>query len=296
MKTHFLGSLIVLICFVLGCTSEAVEKPALNTVELTRYDSTRQMNALLEELKQEAISGMRTASEQLEKDGYQFNCEPRNEFNIRMNNRGELLIQKDPASLEEIPDAVHLFYTANRDLTDQEMRQQISNSNYSCYNFPFYSTITQADIEAAIEIEQNLAKAAKDVENWEIYAFYKQQISEWESYRTILNMIGRKELKLPRATPILIGNRSDSSGFSLAADQALLGMYKVRNTASLDYFGMSYLDLYLRFKRMSTKEFQQQMDALKTIHPIDLFDESFLNAEGLYSPYFLRTELIAPPK
>lgn len=73
----------------------------------------------------------------------------------------------------------------------------------------------------------------------------------------------------------------------------LVGIYAIRNTASLDYFNESYLSLYLRNKALNNKETNDKLLALKFLYPLNISDESYLNSAQIPPfPYANGFELV----
>ena len=220
-----------------------------------------------------------------------------------MNAQNQFLIRGKPSKFENIEEEVYQFYTMNRDLSEKEVEEKISSKAYEGYNFPFYSFISENEIKRHIIESREHRKSTQEHGNLEMAQFYEKTLTEWEEKHFAIKVLQLETIQeVHPQTYILIDIRADSSGWSKPAEAALYGMYRVRNLACMDYFGISYLDLFLKAKTTGKQKYKDQLQAIEIIYDLRIQDAPYIRSidckNALIDPdhvYFSEEEVLAPP-
>jgi len=275
--------LVITIALFSSCSNSQKEYPPYRVEDLNKLTQANLEAEVLEKMKGEAVEWMVVDSEN------QLNCrigiqciEERNECEITLTD-GQVYFRNNPSSLDSISSQVSLFLTANQKLSEKETSSCIKDPNYAFYNFPFFSSVTRSEIHSIIERELKLLEEAEADENFDIAEFYEKSIHLWRQKLSIMNVLETNELKeIHPLTCALIKSKQVVSGFSPAAFEVLKGFLKTRNHTTENYLNCSYLDLYYRSECLSDPLAKRQLEAIETLIPIRLLDQSYMNFKGLY--------------
>lgn len=292
----FFFAALVLTSVLSACSDSQKEYPPYRVEELNKQMQADLEAEVLEKMKLEAIDWMIADSE--ERQLCCVGCGPvedRNYCEITLH-EGKIYFLEDSTVLDSIANQVFNFLTANHDLTEKETQSNIQNPNYKYYNFPFFSILTEDEINKNIKREKNYMKNAIAVEHHDLAEFYKRSIREWKQKLQLLIVLRITELKeIHPLAQVRIESKQDSSGFSPVAFETLKAYLKARNYVIKIYLNCSYLDLYYRSERLSEPLAQKQMKAIETLVPIRLLDEPFMNLTNLYFPSKLEEISVALP-
>lgn len=205
----------------------------------------------------------------------------RNVFNVRANSKNELMVRNEKmTNPDEISDRVKEFYTMNRDLTRAQTQTLIKDKSYKGYDFPFYSRINQAQIQANIESSTEAAEAVENTPGaaQEIIDFKWATVAEWEDKLAALKLYGKSELpELDPQAHIRIEVQSKTAYELFAKIQSELeeAIYDLRDEASKEIFGESYSAILKRYdsnesdpsKRTLVAEDDAKKKLLKILYP-----------------------------
>jgi len=265
-----------------------------------------QLNSLeQEDLKQELLSEMREKAKARMTENAEFHfsmschipSHQRISTEIKFNSHKEMDFRGKPISHEEISNEIFKYYNTNRSLRQDEIGTIASTPNYK---YPLYSRMSRAEIVNALKREREMLEKAKKSEHEDFVEFHTRAIRNWKEKLRVIDILQTKELKEVRHLLIEIINEYDSIGFSRAADSVLVGIYKIRNAVALDYFGESYLSIYLRHKVLKNKQSADRLMAIEYLYPLTISDQPYLTSIHViekplpYSIYFIREPIAAP--
>ncbi|XOV66512.1 MAG: hypothetical protein ACFHU9_12870 [Fluviicola sp.] len=172
--------------------------------------------------------------------------EGRNILDIQKNAAGHILIKtyhiSDPAAIK---DFVIRFYTMNRSLSQEEVKENIKNDSYEGWNYPFYSHLDLESINSEIDDQRELmiSEVGKEYPDW--IEFRRLNIKEeyWINCRRFLEISNANNLKIihPHAHVRLVTYRGDSiNDISEELNAITLAVTQLRNDEALNVFGESY--------------------------------------------------------
>lgn len=279
---------------LVACSEQSEVLPRADLSQLNSLEQEDLKKELLAEMSEKAKVEMKKYSDQYQQlECFSIMCFPSLPVSIQTNLRNEMMFNSERTTLDQIPALIHHYFTLNRSLSQEEVQKIILDQQMPNYRFPFYATYTRIDILEEIKNEEDKKIRAEQAENFDLVDFHDNAISDWKFKLRIMDILQRDELKEMRRKGILITNQNEYNGFSPAADSVLVGIYAIRNTASLDYFNESYLSLYLRNKALNKKETNDKLLALEFLHPLNISDQSYLNSAQIPPfPYANDFELV----
>jgi len=187
--------------------------------------------------------------------------EERNICEIKANNQNQLMfrgnIMQDP---DEISEKIIEFYEMNEKVND------VTN------NFPLYSRITMAEVEAQLS---GAIASAEEVENTEnalesIVEFKWAQVAEWEKKKKSLELFGKAEL--PEIHPdahirIVVKTGTKYELFSKIQSETEEAIFTLRDEACKRIFNESYETLSSRLSMDKDKKDKEKLELLKLLYP-----------------------------
>ncbi|MDX2362526.1 MAG: biopolymer transporter ExbD [Crocinitomicaceae bacterium] len=190
--------------------------------------------------------------------------EKRNILAIQANGENQLMVRgvlvNEP---DDISDLVIEFYRTNE------------ASNDPTNDFPMYSRVSMAAINAAIDVAYEDAEATQDLTNTtqDIKDFKWRIVTEWEKKQAALRLLGKNELpEIHVQAHIRIEVMSETEYYLFAKIQSELeeAIYTLRDDAAKEIFGESYGTIKKRYdmdKKEDKKQDKPKLDLLKILYP-----------------------------
>ncbi|TNE75593.1 MAG: biopolymer transporter ExbD [Bacteroidetes bacterium] len=195
--------------------------------------------------------------------------EKRNICAILANSKNQLMVRGELMSNpDDISERVIEWYTTN------EKQNDVTN------NFPMYSRISMAEIEAQIASTTKDAEAMENTPNAsaDIIDFKWKQVQEWENKKKALKLYGRNELpeiQFQAHVRIEVQKATAYELFAKIQSELEEAIFTLRDKASLEIFGESYGVIKKRYdanegdktKQAQAREDKDKLDLLKILYP-----------------------------
>ncbi|MCJ8289488.1 MAG: hypothetical protein HRT58_07465 [Crocinitomicaceae bacterium] len=268
--THFI--LIPFLALLLfSCESDSKKVDPL-FYQISTVDSAKYSNQLHQIMKQEALDYQ---EEQMEiRNSSMCNMPPPyydgDILSIELTTESEYLIEgiKNRKSLSSV---VFDFFIKNRNLTTDIFL--VSDTDFLKY--PMYRVLTVNYLMSDIERkEQELA----DIKNMKgadsvLIDYYAAKVNSTKERLDLLELFKTDTLAfVSDFTFVEIKRANSESGYNLALDEVIDGLFHLRDYECWRYFGESYVSL---FGRAQTRKWQIDSDklaGLKMLHPIQIRD------------------------
>lgn len=272
------GSVVLFTMLLLvGCSRQTEALPRVDISQLNSLEQADLKKELLGEMREKAKVRMTESAQRTLKLLSQnpFPICHHNRFEIKFNFQGDLFVRGTPTSYSNLSEEIFKYYNMNRSLRQGEIGTTASTPNYK---YPLYSRMSRAEIVNALKREYEMRKGAKNAKNEALVELHDLAIRDWKEKLRVIDILRIQEIKEVRHIPIEIINEYDSIGFSRAAESVLVGIYKIRNAVALEYFGESYLSIYLRHKALKTKRSANQLMAIEYLYPLMISDHPYLTS------------------
>jgi len=282
---------------LIACSEQSEVRPRADLSQLNSLEQEDLKKELLAEMREKAKVWMAEIAEFHFSMSCHMPSHQRISTEIKFNSHKEMDFRGKPISHEEISNEIFKYYNTNRSLRQDEIGTIASTPNY---RYPLYSRMSRAEIVNALKREREMLEKAKKSKYEDLVEFHDLAIRDWEVKLRVIDILQTKELKEVRHIPIEIINEYDSLGFSRAADSVLVGIYKIRNAVALDYFGESYLSIYLRHKVLKNKQSADRLMVIEYLYPLSISDQPYLTSIHViekplpYSIYFIREPIATP--
>lgn len=204
---------------------------------------------------------------------------------VKANSRNQLMLRGElMTNPDDISDKVVEFYSMNRGLSKAETSVKIKDKSYEGTNFPFYSRISEAQINKNIE---DATKAAEDAQSQpnaseDIVNFKWATVKEWEDKLSALKRYkaagGGNELpEIDKQAHIRIEvqSKTEYELFAKIHSELEEAIYELRDTEAKELFGESYNAIVKRYesnesdssKKELVKEDQAKLKLLEILIP-----------------------------
>lgn len=200
--------------------------------------------------------------------------EERNICAIQANELNELMVRKERMSdPDEISEKIVEFYRKNRALSRSQSKAAIANKGYAGFNFPFYSYITKAELDVAIdEADAALSLAEEQGQPNDVIEFKEKALMEWTEKADALRLLGKNTLQEIHSQAHIRVEVMAKTQYELLAkihSEIEEALDELREDAAQDIFGESYSVIKQRRamdKEDSNKD-QRKLDLLEILYP-----------------------------
>lgn len=196
-------------------------------------------------------------------------------FFIIMNQRDEIMVKNrfPRIQLGKIKPAILEYYQTNAKEND------VTN------NFPMYSKATTWQIQNEIRTIQEIIdnELKKEKPSQETIRIRREQISAWEKKAKLLSMLNTDVLReIHYQANIKIDYKTQTTIQNQVIDTTIMAFYELRDSTSQEHFNESYARIFKRYQlEKDTNDFNK-LFALKTLFPIQVFVEPWINENTCY--------------
>lgn len=194
---------------------------------------------------------------------------------IKMNARNQILVRGETVrSISEVREGILHTYRMNRDLTQEETQISASKPDYKGFRYPFYSYLTQSDIESHYNRIIGEFQILKNIPNIapETIEYLHKQLEGWYNKQVALTTLETDVLPQIHFGFSIHLNYQNKSQKAPLLNEILQAFITLRNEASHKYFNEPYAEIWFRFLEEKKHEDELKLDALKTLHPIVVLD------------------------
>lgn len=271
--------LYALLILVIVTSCQVKPDGELDTDKLTVEDSLKVQDELLLQMREELYENEYV---EVNKDTSFFNpetgCYPRPHFSIKINRQHQIMVRNE-LNAPIIPRLLE-YYLANRKKNDPST------------NFPLYARSNSQEIQNQINyLNKELSEKIKNKASADEIELLNDVTKEWERKLKALKTLPIDFFpEVNTYVQIEIDPRSKIDT-SPIVDTVLFAFYLLRDQASKEYFGESYISIYNRYNIENSTLDSDKLDALVVLYPLRIIDEANLK---LYK-HFIINELIPPP-
>jgi hypothetical protein len=259
MKLVWITFLSINLCACQTTTSD------INSNTISSADSIALQNEIVHSMEEDLFDNTFIQTNSDTTDIFQeYVCMPRPHFTIKINERNQLMVSGE-IDVPIIPRLIK-FYTENKKQND------VNN------NSPMYSRIDEKGIIHQINrVKDELKEAQKYKKSKNEIRLIEKNLSEWEQRLKALKTLKIKELsEIDRTHVSITGTRNPKVDSNNVLDSVLVGFYLLRDLVAREYFNVSYVSIYKKHKLYGSQNSFDQLEALKILYPVNVFDETKL--------------------
>lgn len=187
--------------------------------------------------------------------------EKRNICAIQANAQNQLMIRGElMTNPDDISERVLDFYRENEAQNDP------------INNFPMYSRISRAEIQAALNLAIDEAEAVEKTPDasQDIIDFKYRQVAEWEKKQSAIDLLGKNvlpEIASQAHIRIEVQKATEYNLFATIQSEVEEAIFELRNDAALTVFKESYKQIQSRLAMDKAPVDRDKMELLKILYP-----------------------------
>ncbi len=164
---------------------------------------------------------------------------PKNVLEIIANRKDQILLEKEPAEIEDIKEKVREFYVHPLTAT----------------NWPKLTPVRKADVEAKLKLYKGYVAQGEQA--------YEDSVNIYENKLNTINLVGEyNELAKEGMVTIQLDNSTKFETYLKVLDQIMLGLNELRDELSREKFNIPYNKL-----NEKNEEDRAKIKALRAVYP-----------------------------